>query len=76
MPRAYAAILVQSTSHALRAEKLLHRAGIESKLIPVPRALSSDCGVCLRIAVDDADRARAALESHRAPFEDIVTYYG
>lgn len=45
----YAVILVYTTSHALRAEKLLAEVGIRGKLIPVPRHLSSDCGVCLRI---------------------------
>ena len=40
-------ILVYSPSHALRAEKLLQGATIPCKLIPVPRHLSSDCGVCV-----------------------------
>lgn len=59
----YAVILVYSTSHALRAEKLLDRAGIGTKLIPVPRHLSSDCGSCLRILRDDKDRAAQILET-------------
>ncbi|MBN2045415.1 MAG: DUF3343 domain-containing protein [Anaerolineales bacterium] len=45
----HAVILVYATSHALRAEQLLAEVGIQGKLIPVPRHLSSDCGVCLRI---------------------------
>jgi len=53
----YAVILIYSTSHALRAEKLLSGVGIANKLIPVPRHLSSDCGVCVRIA--NADRTAA-----------------
>lgn len=44
----YAVILVYSTNRALRIERLLHGANIECKLIPVPRHLSSDCGVCVR----------------------------
>lgn len=55
----YAVILVYSTSHAIRAEKVLHQAGISTKLIPVPRHISSDCGVCVR--VERADR-KASLE--------------
>ncbi len=54
----HAVILLESVSHALHAEKLLKAAGVKCKLIPVPRHLSSDCGVCLRI--DGADRDRAA----------------
>ncbi|GAK53538.1 hypothetical protein U14_04804 [Candidatus Moduliflexus flocculans] len=59
----YAVILLQSTSHALRGEKILKQAGIASKLIPVPRILSSECGVCLRIRRDDQERARQAFEA-------------
>jgi len=42
-------ILFPSIHFALRAEKLVKAKGISYKLIPVPRHLSSDCGVCLRI---------------------------
>jgi len=42
-------ILFPSVHFALRAEKLMKEKGISHKLIPVPRHLSSDCGVCLRI---------------------------
>jgi len=58
----YAVILVQSTSHAIRAEKLLQRAGIPCQLIPVPRRLSSDCGVCVRVERADREAAARALE--------------
>lgn len=44
----YEVVLFKSVSHALRAEKILKEAGIPFKLIPVPRHISSDCGVCLR----------------------------
>ena len=40
--------LFYSLSSALRAEKLLKKEGITTKPIPVPRHLSSDCGICLR----------------------------
>jgi len=42
-------ILFPSVHFALQAEKLVKAKGISYKLIPVPRQLSSDCGVCLRI---------------------------
>ena len=58
---AYAVVLVYSTSYALRAEKILAGAAISCKLIPVPRQLSSDCGVCVRIHAADSDAAAQAL---------------
>ena len=65
MDKRFAVILVQSTSHAIRGEHLLTRAGIPCKLVPVPRTLSSDCGVCLRIAPADRARALGALQEGR-----------
>ena len=67
----YAVILVYSTSHAIRAEQMLHRAGISAKLIPVPRHLSSDCGVCLRIERTDREAGRGALEAAKVEIEGI-----
>ncbi|MBC7226614.1 MAG: DUF3343 domain-containing protein [Thermoflexales bacterium] len=67
----YAVILVPSTSHALRAEKILRSAGIECKLIPVPRHLSSDCGVCVRIPRPAREAACAALEQARLEIESV-----
>jgi hypothetical protein len=59
----YTVILVYSTSYAIRAEKVLHKAGIQSKMIPIPRHLSSDCGVCIRVERPDREAARQALEA-------------
>ncbi|GAB4539236.1 MAG: hypothetical protein Kow0063_27880 [Anaerolineae bacterium] len=67
----YAVILVYSTSYALRAEKVLHEAGIPCKLIPVPRQLSSDCGVCVRIQRAHQEIARQALQAGRVEIDSI-----
>ena len=64
-------ILVHSTSYAIRAEKVLHMAGIPSKLIPVPRHLSSDCGVCVRIERENQEAALQALASAGVETERI-----
>jgi hypothetical protein len=61
MPNAFIVILFRSTSHAIRAEKILQDAGIRSKMIPVPRHLSSDCGVCIRIPKVDREDSQQAL---------------
>ena len=59
----YTVILVHSTSHAIRAEKVLAEAGISCKLIPVPRQLSSDCGVCVRVEQSHRETATEVLEA-------------
>ncbi len=44
----HSVVLFHSMTGALHAEKLFKNSGIGIKLIPVPRHLSSDCGICLR----------------------------
>lgn len=71
MSAEYAVILVDSTSHALRIEKLLNSQDLTCKLIPVPRHLSSDCGVCVRILQQDAPMVQALLSEQRIVFQSI-----
>ena len=58
----YVVFLFASVSHALKAEKILKRRGIVHKLIPVPRHISSDCGVCLRVGMDQQETVAGALQ--------------
>ncbi len=62
MQESFAVVLFESVSHALRAEKLFKAAGVFCKLIPVPRHLSSDCGVCLRFHRSARAEADAVLK--------------
>jgi hypothetical protein len=57
----YAVFLFSSVSHTLKAEKILKEQGIVHKLIPVPRHISSDCGVCLRVTIERQELVAAAL---------------
>jgi len=58
----YAVFLFPSVSHTLKAEKILKEQGIVYKLIPVPRHISTDCGVCLRVSVEQQELAAEALQ--------------
>jgi hypothetical protein len=66
----YAVALFSSTSHALMAEKIAKKEGIPCKLIPVPRQLSSDCGICLRFNAEDRTILEASLQN-RVDWMDI-----
>lgn len=61
----YGVVLFHTTSSALRAEKVLQRAGLTVKLIPTPREFSSDCGLALRFPWAQVEQARAALAAGR-----------
>ncbi|OQA33544.1 MAG: hypothetical protein BWY57_01115 [Betaproteobacteria bacterium ADurb.Bin341] len=61
-------LIFHTSNHAFRAEKLLKQADFVCKLVPVPRHLSSECGVCLRL---ETARVEAALEVLKAGRVDI-----
>ncbi len=68
----FSVILTFSTGYAIRAQKVLAESGIESKLIPVPRRLSSDCGVSVRIRRTDGTSAEEVLKEKGILFDRIV----
>jgi hypothetical protein len=55
--------MVANASKAIKGEAALKRAGIESALIPIPRSVSQECGVCLQVSFAERERAVAALEA-------------
>jgi hypothetical protein len=57
-----AVILVHTTSHAVAAERVLRQAGLQVKLVPTPRHLSSDCGMAVRILAGEQSACQRALE--------------
>lgn len=69
---AHSVILVHSTSHAMRIEQALTDKGIVCEMIPIPRQLSSDCGVCIRIPRSDAEAARRLVGKTGIVIEAIV----
>ncbi|NLM46316.1 MAG: DUF3343 domain-containing protein [Firmicutes bacterium] len=50
-----------SVSQALRFEKLLQEKAIPVKMIPVPRLLSSSCGIAARFEADDYPKVASLL---------------
>jgi hypothetical protein len=63
-------ILFKAVSYALKAEKILKQEGLPHKLIPVPKQISPDCGVCLMINVDAKEKIVTAL-SGKVDMEEI-----
>lgn len=67
----YFAAVFFSVSHVMKAEKILQKNGIFHKIIPVPRTISSDCGVCIRFEAGLADKIRETLTG-AVEIKDIV----
>ncbi|HOX99689.1 MAG TPA: DUF3343 domain-containing protein [Smithella sp.] len=70
--KTYAVALFKAVSYALKAEKILKQEGLPHKLIPVPKQISSDCGVCLRFEQNIQNQIEAAL-LNKVEIEDIIT---
>jgi hypothetical protein len=67
----YAVVLFHSTQGAIKAERVLVRAGLAAKLIPTPRQLSSDCGTALRSPWADVDAVITALRAAQVEYDSV-----
>lgn len=57
----YLVMLFPAVSYVLKAEKLLKQEKIPHKLIPIPKHIDSDCGICLRFRPEMKEKIEAAL---------------
>jgi hypothetical protein len=64
-------ILFASIHFAIRAEKIAKEKGLAVKLVPVPRQLSSDCGVCLRFSWDQKREIEETLSQAEVQMEGV-----
>ena len=60
----YCVALFDAVSHVMKAEKLLKEAGIHYKIIPVPKSISADCGVCVRFLPEHREAIMELLRLH------------
>jgi len=57
--------IFESIHRVMKAEKLLKGKGIKIDLIPVPREISSDCGVAIELSADLEAEALFILTENR-----------
>jgi hypothetical protein len=67
----YSVILFPSANYSIWTARLLKKAGIERRMMPIPRDLSSDCGYCVRIRSLDAEKAKEVLQKGGVEFVKI-----
>jgi hypothetical protein len=63
-----------SLHDVFKAEKILKEKSIEIKIIPVPRTISADCGICIEFDLTNRDRVQDILVSNKIEFESIYQY--
>ena len=68
--------VLASATQALKGEAALRAAGVQAKLIPVPRSLTAQCGVCLRVAAGDRHAAEKVLAESGTAISSIHEFDG
>lgn len=69
-------ILFPSTHDALMAEKAWPGTGLTGKLRPIPRALSSSCGLCLESVIPEDRDPLTILNTLCLQWEQVVEVKG
>ncbi len=64
-------MLFYSMHYAIREEKVACEASLTVKLIPIPRHLSSDCGVCLHHLAAESGRLEELLASRGVEYDRV-----
>jgi hypothetical protein len=58
----------------VRSEKVLNAAGIHCRLIPVPRHLSSNCGLAVCFDWPERERVAEALRAAKVDYDSILPF--
>lgn len=62
-------LLFNSIHYVMKAEDLLKAAGITIDLVPVPREISSDCGMCIAVSEQDLQKIIPLVAGQSFPGE-------
>jgi hypothetical protein len=68
----FSVILVKSTNQAMRIEHVLNMASISTKLMPVPRYLSSNCGNCVQILSSEKENVLTVIKKNSIEIDGIA----
>ncbi len=58
-------LVFASVHQVMKAEKVLKKRGLTPDLVPMPRAISSDCGVALELSLEVKEEALRLLREER-----------
>jgi hypothetical protein len=61
----------KSVSYAMKVEAALKKQNVKYKIIPVPRSISSSCGLCVRFCDEDLDTIKRVIADNSLVYENI-----
>lgn len=65
-------LLVHTSGHAFSIEKALKKRGIECRLTPIPRKVSSDCGICVRFPANALETVNSFIKELPFEIQEII----
>lgn len=72
----YRVALLGSPLTVIRAERLLKEQGLAVKAMPLPRHISSECGICLRFTTGEEERVRSVLKASAVHIVNVYDMRG
>ena len=66
-------MLVHTSGHAFSIEKALKRRDISCRLTPIPRKVSSDCGICVRFDPNDRQKVETFIQTLPFDIQGIIS---
>lgn len=64
-------VTFHTTAAAMAMEKYGAQAGLDGRLMPVPRALSADCGIAWCGRVEQRAQTQALLDARELEYEEV-----
>lgn len=61
----------KSVSYAMKVEAALKKCSVNFKIIPVPRSISSSCGLCVRFQKEDMEKFKEIIEKNSLVYDNI-----
>lgn len=71
---AYGVVVFESTTAAYASEKALREAGIEARIVAVPRSLSTDCCLGVRLSWSRREQAMAVMRRRGIHYVGVYPY--
>ena len=55
-------MIYKSMTHVLAAERAARKGGVSCRMVPIPRNLSTDCGMCISVKEEESSAFLSVVE--------------
>lgn len=71
----YGLVTFESTSHAIKGEKIFKEMDISIKIIPTLREITASCGLSIRFHLEDLEKIKKGIEEYDLAIKGIYKFY-